>query len=407
MSRTVLVNGRPHGQERPQTLVIDDGRITEVLDVAPPAIDGEERIDLGGQIVLPGFVDGHAHLDMSLWGEPWVRRVSQAITMEQMFADTLQDWQETRTPSALRGGRFLAECIRHGSTNVRTFANVAPEVGLAGVEGMLEVREAFAGQVDLEIIAFGQVGVLSHPGTSELLEESLKLGIDGVAGVDPAGIDGDATASLDLIFGLAERYGVGVDFHLHEAGDLGRWLIKQIAQRTKALGLQGKVSLCDVFCLADPWPTPEQLTSTGELLADAGIAVAIGVHGLLPVPDVLRLQEIGVPMCLGSDSSRSRWSPWGDGDILARAMMLSYKSYFRRDEDLEFALDMTSRLGRAAFGYETCDLAVGDVADLVVLPGQAPAELVVLPPVRSLVMKGGRIVARDGALVSVPSLIQP
>ncbi|GAA1024853.1 MULTISPECIES: amidohydrolase family protein [Amycolatopsis] len=405
MPRTVLTNGRLNGAPEAQTLVIEDGRIAKVLAVPPPAEPGEERLDLAGQIVLPGFVDGHAHLDMSLWGEPWVRRTSEAITMEQMFADTLQDWRETTTPSALRGGRFLAECIRHGSTNVRTFANVAPEIGLEGVHGMLEVRAAFAEQVDLEIIAFGQIGVLSHPGTADFLDEALKLGIDGVAGVDPAGIDGDAKASLDTIFGLAGKYGVAVDFHLHETGELGRWLIKQIAERTKALGLQGKVSLCDVFCLAEPWPTPDQLAETSRVLADAGIAVAVGVHGLLPVPDVRRLAEFGVPMCLGSDSSRSRWSPWGDGDILARAMMLSYKSYFRRDEDLEFALSMTSQRGRAAFGYEKADLAAGDVADLLVLPGEALGELVVLPPPRSLVMKRGKIVARDGALTQSPSLI--
>lgn len=405
MPRTVLMNGRLNGRQEAQTLVVEGGRITAVLDDPPPETAGDERIDLARQIVLPGFVDGHAHLDMSLWGEPWVRRTSKDITMEQMFQDTLQDWRETTTPSAVRGGRFLAECVRHGSTNVRTFANVAPEVGLAGVTGMLEIREAFRDQVDLQIIAFGQVGVLSHPGTAELLEEALKLGIDGVAGVDPAGVDGDAKASLDTIFGLADRYGVGVDFHLHEAGELGRWLIRQIAERTKALGLQGKVSLCDVFSLADPWPTLEQLAETSQVLADAQVAVAVGVHGLLPVPDVLRMAALGVPMCLGSDSSRSRWAPWGDGDILARAMMLSYKSYYRRDEDLEFALSMTSQLGRAAFDYEKSDLEVGDIADLVVLPGQALGEIVVLPPARSLVMKRGRIVARDGALTHPPALI--
>ncbi|EFL07659.1 MULTISPECIES: hypothetical protein [Actinomycetes] len=58
-----------------------------------------------------------------------------------------------------------------------------------------------------------------------------------------------------------------------------------------------------------------------------------------------------------------------------------------------------------AFGYEKCALAPGDVADLVVLPGEALGELVVLPPPRSLVMKRGRIVARDGALTRSPSLI--
>lgn len=400
MPRTVLADGRLDGKAEQQSLVVEDGRITQVLDAPPAEVDGELRIDLGGQIVLPGFIDGHAHIDKSLWGEPWVTRTSEEISMEQMFADTLVDWQATTTPCAVRAGRFLGECVRHGSTTVRTFVDVAPQVGLDGVAGVLQVREEFKDLVDLRVVAFAQLGLLRNPGTADLLEQALREGLDGVAGLDPAGVDGDARESLDAIFGLAEKYGVSVDFHLHESGELGRWLIGRIAERTRALGLQGRVSLCDVFSLADA--SPRQLDQVGTIMAEAGVAVAVGVHGLLPIPDVRRLHELGVRMCLGSDSSRSRWSPWGDGDILSRATFLAYKGYFRRDEDLEFALALTSRLGREAFGYERCDLAVGDPADLVVLPGQALGELVVLPPKRSLVMKAGRIVARDGELTEAP-----
>lgn len=405
MPRTVLNNGRLNGAATPQCLVIEDGKITSISD-APPAVEADERIDLGGQIVLPGFVDGHAHIDKSLWGEPWVTRTSHEISMEQMFADTLEDWRSIETPVAVRAGAFLAECVRHGSTTVRTFADVAPEVGLDGVMGVLEVREAFKDVVDLSVVAFAQLGLLRHPGTAQVLEQALREGVDGVAGLDPAGVDGDARESIDTIFDLAARYGVAVDFHLHETGELGRWLITRIAERTRSLGMQGRVSLCDVFSLADA--SHDQLARVGSVLAESGVAVAVGVHGLLPVPDVRTLHRLGVRMCLGSDSARSRWSPWGDGDILSRATFLAYKSYFRRDEDLEFALSMTSALAREAFGIEKCDLAAGDPADLVVLPGQALAELVVLPPRRSLVMKHGRIVTRDGELTTaVPHPVAP
>ncbi len=28
--------------------------------------------DLGGQLVVPGFVEGHIHLDTSFWGDDWI-----------------------------------------------------------------------------------------------------------------------------------------------------------------------------------------------------------------------------------------------------------------------------------------------------------------------------------------------
>ncbi|RFS84569.1 cytosine deaminase [Actinomadura spongiicola] len=398
MPRIILSNVRPHGADDPQVITIVDGTIHSVGTAIPADLGPDDHVeDLAGQIVLPGFVDGHAHADKSLWGEPWVRRTSEPITMNQMFEDQLQQWSETTTPVATRARRFLDRCVAYGSTTIRTFTDVAPEIGLDGVHGLLQVREEMADLADLQIVAFPQLGILRRPGTAELLEQALRAGADMVGGLDPAGVDGDAERQLDIVFGLAEKYQVPVDFHAHESGELGIWLIERIAERVKALGMQGKVSLCDVFSLADP--TPAQFTRLASVLAEADIAVAVGVHGLLPVPDVKALHAMGVRMCLGSDSARSRWSPWGEGDILTRAMFLAYKRYWRRDDDLEFALTLGTTLGRQVVNAQPCDLKVGDVADLVVLPGEALGELVVAPPQRTLVMKRGKIVARSGALV--------
>src|ERR1043165_7071117 len=51
-------------------LLLRDGRIASIA----PSIDapGATVEDLRGRLVLPGFVDGHAHLDKTLWGGPWV-----------------------------------------------------------------------------------------------------------------------------------------------------------------------------------------------------------------------------------------------------------------------------------------------------------------------------------------------
>lgn len=396
--RTVLLNGRIDGADA-SDIVISDGTIAEITPTGSAAAHpGDERIDLGGQLVLPGFVDGHSHGDKSLWGEPWVRRESVDITMDQMFEDTLQQWSLPQSSIKERARRFLEKSIAAGSTTIRAYADVAPEIGLDGVNAMLELKEELAHLADIRVVAFPQLGILRHPGTEEVLEQALKEGADAVGGLDPAGVDHDALKVLDIVFGLAEKYQVAADFHAHEAGELGIWLVDRIAERTKALGMAGKVSMCDVFALAEP--TPPQFAHLSSTFADAGIAFSIGVHGLLPIPDVKGLHEAGVAMCLGSDSARSLWSPWGDGDILSRAMMMSYKSYWRTDDDLEFAAKLATSLGRRALGLDPVGVEVGAPADIVVLPGEVVAEVVVQPVPRSLVLKRGVVIARDGELLN-------
>jgi cytosine deaminase len=397
MAHLTLTNARRNGGPTLEDIAIEDGRISAIGPAGTLPKEGPVE-DVGGQIVLPGFVDGHCHADKSLWGEPWAVRSSQVISMEQMFEDTLKQWATPTTPVAKRAGAFMHECVRHGSTFIRTFADVDPAIGLDGVHGVFEAREQLRGLADIRVIAFPQLGILRRPGNEELLEEALREGADGVGGLDPAAVEGAAERQLDIVFGLARKYQVSVDFHMHEEGELGLWLIRRIAERTKALGMQGRVSICDVFSIAHL--NPDDTARISAVLADAGITVAVGVHGLLPVPDVETMSRCGVHMCLGSDSSRSLWSPWGDGDMLARSSLLAYKKYFRRDVDLELALDLANVYGQVGMGLPKNHMDIGDPADLVVLPGEAKAELVVLPPPRTLVIKDGRVTVRDGKVVT-------
>jgi cytosine/creatinine deaminase len=85
--------------------------------------------------------------------------------------------------------------------------------------------------------------------------------------------------------------------------------------------------------------------------------------------------------------------------MLERAMHVAYRSTFRRDEDIELALEAATYGGARALGLDGYGLATGAAADLVVLAARTPAEAVVARPPRDLVLKAGRPVARAGRLV--------
>ncbi|HLW93508.1 MAG TPA: amidohydrolase family protein, partial [Roseiarcus sp.] len=198
---------------------------------------------------------------------------------------------------------------------------------------------------------------------------------------------------LDAIFGIAERRGVGLDIHLHDPGPLGCFELRQIAARAAALGLMGRVAVSHAFALGGV--DDAEFSRTAEALARADVAIMTNGPGPVPVPPVKRLIEAGVRVFAGSDNIRDAWSPYGNGDMLERAMMIGYRQGFLADEDLKLAFDLTTSAAARELGLADYGLRVGAAADLVAIPAASVAEAVAAHPPRALVMKRGRVVARD------------
>ncbi len=82
--------------------------------------------------------------------------------------------------------------------------------------------------------------------------------------------------------------------------------------------------------------------------------------------------------------------------MLERAAVIGYRQDFRADEDLALALDLATHAAARVLGLEGYGLAEGCAADLVAVGAESVAEAVASHPPRLLVMKRGRIVAREG-----------
>ena len=83
--------------------------------------------------------------------------------------------------------------------------------------------------------------------------------------------------------------------------------------------------------------------------------------------------------------------------------MLGERNGLDKDEELALALDVCTKGGAAVMALPNYGLAVGNDADLVLVQARNLPEAVVLCPPRQLVLKRGRVVARDGhALCTAP-----
>jgi cytosine/adenosine deaminase-related metal-dependent hydrolase len=84
-------------------------------------------------------------------------------------------------------------------------------------------------------------------------------------------------------------------------------------------------------------------------------------------------------------------------------MFLGLRNNFRRDDEVEMALDACTAGGAAVMGLAGYGLREGAAADLVLVEGETLAEAVAVHAPRALVVKRGRVVARGGrALAEAP-----
>jgi len=357
--------------------------VTDHLETATAA----PAYELDGHLLLPGFLDGHLHLDKTFLGARWVPH-EPAADIEGRIAIERRLRREIGVPVAERARALIDLATSWGTTAMRSHVDVDDEVGLAHVESLLDVRAAVRDRVDIELVAFPQRGVVSCHGVGDLLDEALGLGVDLVGGLDPIGIDHDLEGQLDVLFELAERHGRGIDLHLHDAGEMGWATVREVASRVRAHGMEGLVTLSHAYCLGelhgDRWE------KMAEVLREADIAIATA-SSPGPMPPVDQLLAAGIRVLCGSDNVRDAWSPLGTADVLERLTMIAYRLGLVEDSALVDLAGVIST-GRGGSALERLTVTAGAPADLVVVEATSTEEAVAAHAKRLLVLKAGSVV---------------
>lgn len=396
LTRTVFTNARL-ADGRLADITVADGRIA-AIDAAGSTGEAGDRIDIAGRLLVPSFVEGHIHLDTSFYGDAWVphRPCTAGFDVHERVAFQAENMAKA-APMAERARNQLDLCIANGTLRMRSHVMVDGSVGLKSLETILAVREDYRDLIDIQLVAFPQSGILKSPGTADLLDAAIGLGADLVGGLDPASFDRDVTAHLDVVFGVAERRGVDVDIHLHDAGTLGAFTIEEICARTTALGMQGHVAVSHAYGLGD-LPRDAALKIAG-LIAKSGVAIMTNAPGNHNFPPVALLRSEGVTVFSGSDNIRDSWWPYGDGDMLRRAEIIGYRSGFYTDPELAAAFDIVTAGGAKALRLEGYGIEAGAKADFVALEADHVPQAVVAVPGNRRVFREGRLVAEAGRVL--------
>lgn len=368
----------------PLRLAVKDGRFTEI---GPDVVshDSHEVVDLGGRLVMPGFVDGHIHLDKSFVGDTWQPHIEAQSLRDRLTAE--KSMLARARPMAERAHALIAQAASFGTMAMRCHVDVDATTGLSHLHAVMEARTPWRDLIDIEIVAFPQAGVMSCPGTADILDAAMLEGATVIGGIDPTTFDGDAEGQLNIVFGIAERRGVKIDIHLHEPGMQGIEQLQRIAERTRVLGMAGRVAVSHAYALGEvPLDVVDRIAVA---LAEAGVAIMTNAPGDRPFPPVLRLRNAGVHVFAGNDNIRDAWWPYGNGDMLQRVNLIGYRSGFYTDTDLLVALDMATEAGAMMLGKGDYGLHPGNEASFLVIDEPNGAAAVAgVPSERTIVRHG-------------------
>ena len=362
-----------------------------------------------GRAVTPGLVESHIHLDKALLSE-------RAPSTEGTLAEAIRVTGAAKRAFTVEDIRARARtvldlAVRHGTTAMRSHVEVDPIVGLKGVEALLPLKAEYAPALDLQLCAFAQEGILQAPGTEALLAEALGRGADLVGGCPYN--DTDPEAHIDIVFGLAARFGTDVDFHVDFFDEPQHLHVRAIAERTRRLGWQGRVAVGHCTELAAL--PPADLEPILAQLVEAGIGVIVLPatdlylmgrrdernirRGLAPVK---RLLSAGIPVAAATNNVRNAFTPVGNANLPLMGFLLTVGAHMGTARDLGNALAMLTANPARILRVPDYGLTVGCRADLVLWETKRPEDIVAALAPPRLVVKAGRVTVEHERTVKEP-----
>lgn len=386
---------------------LDNGKVHSVTPHMPGSRTDTTECDLAGGLLHRTFVDAHLHLDKAFQTDTSPNQsgtLTEAIALGRLYKENLTGASVYQ--KVLKGARAA---LLNGTTRLRTHVDVDPTVGLAGVVAALEARSTLKGLVDVQVVAFPQEGITNHPGTADLLRESLRLGSDVIGGI-PAR-DPDPAAHIRHVFALAESFAVPVDLHVDESDDPRDFTLPLVIEETRRLGFAGRVTAghCCSLSAQEPARRAEVIQAMAETGIHALTLPSTNLYlqgradmvnprrGLLPVRELL---AAGVNVAFGSDNVRDPFNPFGNASMVEGALIAAHAAHMGGTADLAEIFHMATTRSAALWESRRPDRSFrylvepGAPADLMVFDARTPQEVIVgqLPPVR--VFAGGRQVVQ-------------
>ena len=401
-SRRVIENGG---------IAIKDGRIVAVATAAEMDLNygAPQLIEAQGKVVIPGLINGHTHVPMTLF-----RGIADDLDLQEWLTKYIFPAEAKNvTEDFVRVGTRLglAEMIRSGTTTYcdmyyfeDAIADETSKAGMRGVLGETVIDFAVAdNKTNAEAMAYVEKFVSHWKGNA--------LIVPAIAPHAPYTVSED---HLKAVRAFSDRTGAPIVIHISETKHEVDESIKNngaspIDYLNRIGFLNNRVIAAHVV-----WPTEEEL----GLLKKLGVGIVHNpqsnmklASGVAPVPEMLK---VDLPVGLGTDGAASNndLNLWEEMDTAAKLHKLISKD--PKVVTAQEAFEMATIRGARAMHLEKeiGSLEAGKRADIVIVDlddlNQTPfyniySDLVYATKagdVRTVVIEG-RVVMRDRRLLTL------
>lgn len=298
----VVIDGAGAPPRAGVTVIVRGGRIEQILDRAPPPVEGVRRFELQGRFLLPGLIDAHAHIESPVAA---LRALQSGVTTARVLGDS--HFRALGTRDLIRAGHAPGPELLVSGGIIRprpgdAFFVTFPQFGAAlngelrGPERIAAVARAMLERgVDvIKVAASERAGVAAaDPRRAELTEDEMRAAVTEAA---RAGRFVAAHAHSRAGAAAAVRAGVHSVEH-------GTYLDEPTLLEMRRRGTFLVPTLAVMSPLSDP------LTGSAD-----DVVLQLRTRQMMgPVRAVTgRARELGVTVAAATDGS------YGDGDSTAR-----------------------------------------------------------------------------------------
>ena len=390
--------------------VVVEGETIASVTPTRPAGAFTQEIDCGGNVLMPGLVNAHTHIPMTL-----MRGYAGGCDLHTWLNDWIFPAEAKLDDRAVRAGAdlALAELIASGVTTIADMYMHTTHIAQAVLEAGISANLSCGG------VYFGAPGDFSPAACPDcdhqrqLTEEFHGAG-NGQILVD-ASIHGEYTSNVPLwqwMADYAQRKGLGMHVHVSETqseheGSLTRWGLTpfRILDRYGVWDTRAIAAHC-VWTTEDDWAG----------MAEKGVACVHNPVSNLKLGSgvawIPAMKAAGVPIALGTDgvssnNNQDMFEEMKFAAVLHNGVTRNPLALLPQD-----VLAMATREGAKALGRKTGRIAPGYVADLILVDFTRPH----LTPCHSVMdnlvyaahgsdvvmnMARGKIIYKDGTFLTL------
>ncbi|MCZ2113246.1 MAG: amidohydrolase family protein [Anaerolineae bacterium] len=387
----------------PLEVGIQDGQIVAVAPDGLPS--GEREIDADGGMLSPALVEPHFHLENALI---WEGALNHSGTLEEaidVYAAIKRDMPIDDIVH--RASIALRAAIGHGVQWFRSHIDIDQTGQLRLLQGNLAVRERFREVIDIQLIAFPQMGMTRDPEVIDLMWQAMDQGADVVGGMPHAERDmDDAARHIELAFDMAVAHDADVDMHIDETDDPAWYSLELLAEETIRRGWQGRVT-AGHCCAMSAWDDALAERVIGKVAeAQLNVITIAPINLMLQgrgdkhpkrrgIARVKELMAAGVNVSCGQDDLQNMFYSYGNMDPLEVAFVAAHAAHMSAPHEIEAAFNMPRYNAARNFRLDDYGVRAGARANLMVLDAASAVDALRRRSDRRYVIRDGRVLVES------------